>query len=120
VSWREGAEVEMTTLQALIGRHGMPRFTKIDVEGYEADVLRGLSVALPSLSFEYLPAARQVALECLQRLSSLGLYRYNWSLGESHRLAALDWVEADEMRRLIRELPETAGSGDVYARLDGA
>jgi FkbM family methyltransferase len=120
VSWREGAEVEMTTLQALIGRHGMPRFTKIDVEGYEADVLRGLSVALASLSFEYLPAARQVALECLEYTSSLGLYRYNWSLGESHRLAARDWVEADEMRRFIRELPETAGSGDVYARLDGA
>jgi FkbM family methyltransferase len=34
--WGEFAEVEVTTLDMLIARHGVPAFIKIDVEGFEA------------------------------------------------------------------------------------
>ncbi|MFZ5555992.1 MAG: FkbM family methyltransferase [Pseudomonadota bacterium] len=119
VSWAEGPEVEVTTLEALIVRYGAPGFVKIDVEGLEADVLRGLGRPLPALSFEYLPAARDVALACVDRLESLGRYRYNWSAGETHRLAAPEWLDAAVIRNLLRRPPAGAGSGDIYARCPG-
>ena len=118
VRWRTGDAVQVTTLQALIEDYGVPAFVKIDVEGYEAEVLRGLEIAVTCLSFEYLPAARAVALECVQRLNTLGNYTYNWSVGESHRLARRDWCSADEICRFIENVGLQAGSGDIYARSD--
>ncbi len=120
VHWASAGEVEVTTLQALVERHGSPHFIKIDVEGYEARVLEGLAAAVPGLSFEYLPAAREVALACVDRLCALGPYRYNWSPGESHRLASGDWLDADGIRRVLEGLREADGSGDVYASLQRA
>lgn len=116
VAWRPGPEVEVTTLDALIERCGPPAFIKLDVEGSEADALRGLSRAVAALSFEYLPAAREVALACVDRLEALGRYRYNWSAGETHRLALADWIDAERMRDVLLRMPAAAGSGDVYAR----
>jgi FkbM family methyltransferase len=117
VRWTPAPPVEILTLQALIERHGVPRFVKIDVEGFEAEVLAGLEVAVPILSFEYLPAARATALACIDRLEQLGVYRYNSSSGESHRLALDDWIDADAARGFVEALPPDAPSGDLYASL---
>jgi hypothetical protein len=113
VRWRQAGEVRVTTLDELIRRFGMPDFVKIDVEGLEGEVLAGLSRPPPALSFEYLTAARDRALACVDRLETLGEYRYNWSPGESHQLASARWLDAAGMRAALARL--TQGSGDVYA-----
>ena len=53
VRWDDSVEVQVTTLDALIEQYGLPRFCKIDVEGYEAEVLAGLSHRIPALSVEF-------------------------------------------------------------------
>ena len=45
--------VEVVTLDALIKKHGIPDFIKIDVEGTELQVLQGLAIAPKCLSFEF-------------------------------------------------------------------
>jgi len=116
VSWSAGQEVAVTTLQTLIDRYGMPRFVKLDIEGSEAAALEGLLCSVAAVSFEYLPAARDTAIQCIERLSSLGSYQYNWSVGESHRLGSATWLDAAATREFLLELPEAAASGDIYAR----
>lgn len=115
VAWDKTVTVPVITLDELIARYGVPAFCKIDVEGFELDVLRGLSQPLPALSFEYIPAAITMATGCIERLEQLGRYEFNYSPGERHQLQARSWLTAAQMKALLAGFNE--GSGDVYARL---
>ena len=115
--WDREISVPVTTLDRLIAEHGMPAFVKIDVEGFEADVLAGLTRAVPALSFEFTTIQRDVAERCLDRLAALGPYRFDIALGESQVLTFERWVDRATMSAHIAGLPHAANSGDVYARL---
>lgn len=115
VEWSRGQRVDVVTLQSLIVRYGEPAFVKVDVEGFEAEALAGLATPVRALSFEYVPATREIALDCIERLADLAQYRYNWAVGETHRLQGAHWIDAAGMRALLIGLPKGAPSGDVYA-----
>ena len=119
VRWDRTVDVAVTTLDELIARYGEPAFVKIDVEGFEVAVLSGLSRPMRALSFEYLPAAHGQALTALELVRRLGDYRYNYSPVETMRFAAPEWVDADELVRLLDRFRPLGRSGDVYARLTG-
>jgi FkbM family methyltransferase len=116
-AWDDCVTVPVTTLDALIARHGRPDFIKIDVEGHEPEVLAGLADAVPALSFEFLTIQRDCAHACIDRLCALGDHGFNLSLGEEHVLREPRWLTADAMRRVLDALPANANSGDIYARL---
>jgi FkbM family methyltransferase len=117
-AWTRTIAVPLTTLDALIKRHGIPAFIKIDVEGLEAEVLAGLTQPVASLSFEFTTIQRDVATACIVRCAGLGYHRFNAALGESQALAFEQWQSATEIARWLTALPPEANSGDIYARLD--
>ena len=121
VRWDSSVEVDVLTLDDLIAVHGEPAFCKIDVEGFEVDVLTGLSRPLRALSFEYLPPAHDAALTTLGLVDRLGAaaggYRYNYSPIETMRFASEHWLDADDLVRVLERFRPSGRSGDVYARL---
>lgn len=120
VEWQKTVTVPVTTLDALIAQYGRPAFCKVDVEGYELEVLRGLSQPLPALSFEYIPATAALAIACVTQLQTLGDYVYNWSIGEQHRWQRPQWLSAAELCTMLQQLSPQAPSGDIYARQRGS
>ena len=117
VRWDDSVEVQVTTLDALIEQYGLPRFCKIDVEGYEAEVLAGLSQPIPALSVEFVAGALDIAEACVLRLEALGRYEFNAIKAEERSFMSERWLASDEMVSWLRRDGARVSSGDVYARL---
>jgi FkbM family methyltransferase len=117
-TWDSTVEVEVSTLDALIQEHGVPAFVKVDVEGFEPQVLAGLSRPVGAVSFEFVNERPEATEACVRRLGELGLSEFNYSNAWKSAHFALDeWVSADEVLAEVTRLPERHAMGDIYARL---
>jgi FkbM family methyltransferase len=109
-------EVEVITLQNLVDKYGKPEFCKIDVEGFENEVLEGLKVPLSSLSFEFYSENMEQAYACIDLLELLGNYEFNWSISETLSLKEKQWIKGIQIKSILANM-SIINSGDVYARL---
>jgi len=113
--WDASEEVRIMTLDAAIETFGVPRFIKIDVEGYEDKVLSGLSRAVPCLSFEVTPEHLDCAWRCMDRLDKIGMKRFQLVLGEGTEFCFNEWLPCTAAKaRLGGDLPAGA-FGEVFA-----
>jgi FkbM family methyltransferase len=117
--WDVVETVSVTTLDHLIAVYGKPAFCKIDVEGFEHQVLQGLTQPLGALSFEYTTDFVEPALDCVSYLSRLGSYIFNFSPVESMTMGLSAWTDGTGMHQaLARMATNRPSSGDVYALLE--
>jgi FkbM family methyltransferase len=114
--------VPVTTLDQAIDRFGLPRFCKIDVEGFELEVIRGLHHPVPYITIEYHHEEKDIqkVIDCIRLLSRLGELSMNATFGESSDLVWTDWVPYESLPEFIpARLPRTAtcGYGDLFIRI---
>jgi len=120
-NWNKEQVIEIETLDNLILKYGKPQFIKIDVEGYEYEVLKGLSQSITTISFEYtIPERKNSIIDCIDRIieiSNQNEVLFNYSIGESMEWALDKWISAQEMKKKIDlERFINSGFGDVYAK----
>lgn len=117
-TWDQQLEVEVSTLDRLIERFGTPRYCKIDVEGFELEVLTGLSHPIPFLSIEYAAEFRSATEQCVQRLEALAYQRFNVSVGNTGRLALPEWCTSARLVERLAAEADPLAWGDIYAATD--
>lgn len=117
-NWDRKQPISIITLDYLINKYGTPSFIKIDVEGYEYEVLRGLTKPTPLISFEFTPEYIESTIKCIKYLATLGKFQLNYSLKESMALELRDWLDnPDEAIELLMTYRENnVLFGDIYVR----
>jgi len=117
-SWNRRIKVPMTTLDSLINEYGKPQFCKIDVEGYELEVIKGLSEPIDYISFEFtIPEFTEKAVEVIKYLDSLGNIKCNYSSGETLELGLESWLDPAEFIKNFNQLNSYGiKDGDIYIK----
>jgi FkbM family methyltransferase len=121
-AWKEGEKVKTITLASLLS-YGVPKFVKIDVEGYEVYVLKGLPLnyaVLPEcLCFEFEEQSLDALTQCLTIIKFLYRYgvEFNMSFGESYEMEYGPWTQNEEdILQCFNSHRGTNFFGDVYVR----
>jgi len=121
-AWEDApVEVEVVTLDSLIEEFGVPNYIKVDVEGFDLEVLRGLSQPISLVSFEFntQPSLIDIAADCIKRLQGLDQYEFNYQVEapDETSLQFDRWVDAPVMIYTLRhDLARRTSFGDIFAR----
>ena len=115
--WDQKISVEVTTLDRLIKIYGLPNYIKIDVEGFELDVILGLSQKAGIISFEFTSEFLDQSIKCLNHLEKIGYNKFNFSIGESRKF----YTEWSNTENLISKLKNESKNnkllwGDIYCK----
>jgi len=117
IKWDKTVEIDILTLDSLIKKYGNPDFCKIDVEGFELEVLKGLSTPLQLISVEFFSFTLDRTLECLAEIGRLGAYTFNISLGDSLKMEFANRLTKSELVSYLESLTKQTITGDIYAFL---
>lgn len=116
-SWDRQITIKLTTLDKLINQYGKPVFCKIDVEGYEYEVLKGLTQPIPNMSIEYtVPEQTNRLVQCIEYCLQLNArYTFNYATGESMKFALSESLSGEKFLQHVhtREF-QASGFGDIY------
>jgi len=119
-SWDAQYDVTMITLDEMVQRFGVPGFCKIDVEGFELEVIKGLSVPISYLSFEFTSEFLEDAKKGAEHLESLGKVEFNFAFGDNlstkPKLAMEEWLNSQLLFVELNQIPSSLLWGDIYAR----
>ena len=118
-TWDKEVVCHTTTLDELIHSYGIPKFCKIDVEGYEVEILKGLSKPIPYISIEFTPELKHLSFDCIEHMSKIADYKFNYSEGESLKYGFDNWVTKEEMINFLSKNNDFKKSfGDVYMKFE--
>jgi FkbM family methyltransferase len=116
-NWDGKLEVPVITLDEIINEYGVPVYCKIDVEGFELDVLSGLSSPIPYISFEYSKNLLEDAENCIDYLEEFGSPGFNFSISYNpFKLKLGEWTRNKEL--LFKNIRKSliGYTGDIFVK----
>ncbi len=115
--WSSEYYVTMTTLDELIKKYGEPQYIKIDVEGFEFEVLKGLRSPVRYLSFEFAHEFLDKTYQCIKYLQRLGYMKFNYISEANPNFENPNWMSADDLMIQLRS-KDAMHWGDVLASFE--
>jgi FkbM family methyltransferase len=102
-AFQKSYEIEVTTMEHLYAKYGLPYFIKIDVEGHEVNVIKGMHQLPAFLSFETnLPEFLNETKEIIHHLTRLSdKISFNYSVTDE--LKSPKWLNSQEMLNVISD-----------------
>jgi FkbM family methyltransferase len=119
-TWGQKKLVSTTTLDNLIKKYGVPKYCKIDVEGYEYKVLNGLNQKIEYISFEFaFPESLDNTISILKHLKDLGDFECNYSETETSLFKFNVWISQDKFLSLLNNQENFLSDwGDIFIRFN--
>ena len=105
-NWGRTVEVDTITLDGIIDEYGIPDYIKIDIEGYEYEVLTSFSKLLPNtiFAFEWAEEQKTKINLIINHLINLGYNQFSHTEADSIQLDEdIDWKSYHEFN-LLKEL----------------
>jgi FkbM family methyltransferase len=99
-NWNTKIDVKTITLDEVIDKYGIPYFIKVDVEGYEYEVFKGLSKLLNNtyFAFEWAEEQYKIINETVRHLNYLGYNNFSYTYGD--KLIPLENINWDKWENL--------------------
>lgn len=113
--------IKVSTLDLMILKYGKPKYIKIDVEGYEYQVLQGLTQPVEYISIEYTPELFKESEKCIRYLDKLnnGNCKYNYVYRENDHYQFKNWLDINEIISYISSVEDYVYEfGDLYINME--
>jgi FkbM family methyltransferase len=113
-----GLQVPVETLENIIVQTGLPDFIKIDVEGYEEAVIKGMISVPMVVCFEFTPETLPSTLGILKDISDRWHHEANFCVRDTYRLELSRWQHPMELGSMLGSLAQSSALswGDIYLR----
>ncbi len=119
LSWQTQQITKMVTIEALCETYGVPHFCKIDVEGYEYEVLKGARRMPQYLAFEFNRLLLHQSQDCLLLLQQYKNPVCNYIIYEHPHFVLPQWIPlALFITQLLELIPEKILTGEIFVRFE--
>ena len=117
--WSNERIIKTNTLDNMIIKYGKPDYIKIDVEGYEYNVLSGLTTDIDLISIEFNPELCNKTIDCINYIDQLNgentSFNYTYRFDEEFKFEK--WLTKDEIFEYLKSINDFVFEfGDVFCR----
>lgn len=108
-NWNQSVGISTITLDSAVENYGVPDYIKIDVEGYEYEVLTSFTKLLPNtlVCFEWAEEQKNKIEKILNHIQSLGYTHFSYTEADDVLFdSQINWTRLENLNLLENLIPE--------------